>query len=502
MSKEIHWNTVAKMENGLEVKRLGWPSLKAFFASINYYPHPGQKQFHMSMARNRVMCAGARFGKSIAAGYECAANIIIPKQRWWIVAEEYDLAEKEFRYIYQALLEHPDDAKRQQIKDMVESTATNSKIGQMWIKFKHGSFVIAKTAGRPTGLLGEELDGIIMAEGSQIPKWIMDRYIRQRLSSRVGQLLVPTTPCGYDDFLYPLFLSGQMKDYHYDGENYVESAESWEFKSIDNPYYPREDYDLAKRMLQNGSLSEADFGEQYEGRFTSNTGLVYKNFNHQVHVIDPIPEEEMKEWPCFRTVDVGMDAPTVCLVARVDSVGAIVITDEYYESGADVAEHSKNIIEMTGDRDVRYTMIDPAASQRTAANSRSALMQYIEHGIPCIPADNSVDAGIMRVSDYLKYDRDDDNKITMPPKLFITRDCPNLIEEFGKYVWARRKDGTKTNKPVKRNDHGLDSLRYLCMSRPYYGYRAESNPTHPDSFDFMMERDKRSRKMTPEFGAV
>jgi len=484
---------VATTSAGKDVLRMGWPSLQKFFKSIDYVPHKPQQKFHKSMARHRIMCAGARMGKSIAAGYEAAANLLIPNQRWWIVGDTYNDAEKEFRYALEALEEHPDDDMREWIKSQIISIGRNAKQGQLWIKLKNGSTLECKSADRPSTLLGEELDGVIFAEGSQLKRFILDKYIAQRLASRVGQLIIPTTPAGFDDLLHPLFERGQTKKYHPDHSDYFQSCESWEFKSIDNPHYPKEEYYRAKKMVEDGQLDLATFEEQYEGKFTSHSGRVYPMFNKDVHVCDPYPVPE--NWRCFRTMDVGLDCPTVCLWAHVDPYNNMVITDEYYQEGADAAFHTENIKRITGKREVVYTVIDPAANQRTAASTKSVMLQYIQLGLTnLIPGKNSVDPGLQKVTEYLRYSRGEDDKVAIAPKLFITSNCPNLIAEFQGYVWSRKRDGERMNKPIKRNDHGLDALRYLCMATPtHHEPKMPRNP-HPDSFAYMYQQEQKANR--------
>jgi hypothetical protein len=379
---------VAKLESGQRVYRPSWKLLKNSFKQFGYEPFAAQKKVHKSLSRVRVLCTGARFGKSYSAAMEVAANLMIPNQQWWIVAEKYELAEKEFRYVWQALVENPDPAIRKLIKGNIINSANNPKIGQMWIRFKWGSWVMCKSIQEPTGLLGEELDGIVLAEGSQIPNSVMQRYIWPRLSSRMGQILIPTTPAGYDDMLYPLFTEGQDKANSYPKAKYPDSTKSWEFPAFESPYYNVEDYERAKRQVGLGIMEQADFDEQFLGKFTSHTGKVYKTFRDDIHVVDPY--EIPPSWGQIRGIDVGMDAPTVCLWGRIDTTGAIVITKEYYKEGVEVHQHVQAINRITGDVPTMYTVIDPAAGQHTAANRESVLEQYLEQGLPCIPADNSM----------------------------------------------------------------------------------------------------------------
>jgi phage terminase large subunit len=45
----------------------------------------------------------------------------------------------------------------------------------------------------------------------------------------------------------------------------------------------------------------------------------------------------------------------------------------------------------------------------------------------------------------------------------VTSDSINLIKEFRGYCWEVDKTGKTTNKPIKKNDHAIDALRYHEM---------------------------------------
>ena len=45
-------------------------------------------------------------------------------------------------------------------------------------------------------------------------------------------------------------------------------------------------------------------------------------------------------------------------------------------------------------------------------------------------------------------------------KLFIFRNCVNMIREIKGYFWGNN------DAPTKKDDHAMDELRYYIMSRP------------------------------------
>ena len=72
-----------------------------YFKEIDYKPHKGgQRDYHLSEARFRIIAAGTRWGKSMGAGNEYAGFMMVAPFpfRFWIVAPSYDLGAKEFEY--------------------------------------------------------------------------------------------------------------------------------------------------------------------------------------------------------------------------------------------------------------------------------------------------------------------------------------------------------------------------------------------------------------------
>lgn len=57
-------------------------------------------------------------------------------------------------------------------------------------------------------------------------------------------------------------------------------------------------------------------------------------------------------------------------------------------------------------------------------------------------------------------------------KIHITSDSNNAIQEFRNYKWQEDRSGKLTNKPVDKNNHIIDAVRYATysiMSRPNFG---------------------------------
>lgn len=76
---------------------------KKLLEKIDFIPHSGQIPVIESSARETVICAGRRFGKSAVCGYIVLRELLKPNKRVWIVAPTYDLTKKVFDYVIQFL---------------------------------------------------------------------------------------------------------------------------------------------------------------------------------------------------------------------------------------------------------------------------------------------------------------------------------------------------------------------------------------------------------------
>ena len=105
-------------------------------------------------------------------------------------------------------------------------------------------------------------------------------------------------------------------------------------------------------------------------------------------------------------------------------------------------------------------IIDPSAKNKTdPINGKSVQAFYQEYGLYFQPANNAIEAGILKVNSYIERG-----------KLKIHDTCPNLIRELQNYKYPdQTTDDTDKNlkeNPVKANDHAADALRYMLMRLP------------------------------------
>lgn len=225
-------------------------------------------------------------------------------------------------------------------------------------------------------------------------------------------------------------------------------------------------------------LSKEDVDIRKSGKFIAAGGLIYKQFDTDLHVIDPITPEPDELW--LMGLDHGFTNPTAAIWASVNGDGRVLIFGEHYESGQTVDYHAKYIRE----REINYKrepdlrIADPSLAKTDGITGTNVFTEYAKHNLFFIPGNNDVVAGINRVIQYIKPGSGGEGK----PLLYITRNCVNLISEMQRYRWAtfasRSIGADKNHKEVahKKFDHACDALRYMLMSRP--DLRLEPSPTN------------------------
>ncbi|MCL2755920.1 MAG: terminase family protein [Firmicutes bacterium] len=229
---------------------------------------------------------------------------------------------------------------------------------------------------------------------------------------------------------------------------------SWD----DNPFLlPDEIYEMEKRLSQDALESR-----KY-GRFTCGEGLVFPEFGDE-NIIDPIPMQEFIGYNFLIAIDPAYVAPTGVIWVATNGEDYVVIHD-YSVSHKTVAEHAQAILDKTKQLGItEYTvLIDNSSLQRTLVGRDTVEQQFKDNGLDVNASINkNVMESIMKMKTLLK----DVNGVR---RLFITRNCINLVREIRGYYWG------DNDRPVKKNDHCIDALRYVVMHDLNSGKKAKQN---------------------------
>lgn len=221
----------------------------------------------------------------------------------------------------------------------------------------------------------------------------------------------------------------------------------------DNPTIDHRQIELALE-----GMSDEERAAREKGHFVALHGLIYADFKRDLHVTPerPIPDNVN----VVVGIDPGMRYAAAVVWIYLTPDDTMVVFHESYHQGQSARQVCQTIHETNAALDVHplYYVIDPAARNKEHQTGRSTQMEYADNGIVTILGQHAVTAGINRVRERFQKER-----------LYIQANCTQLIDELQKYRWKRPprtgEDGKEA--PVKKEDHGLDALRYAVMSRPY-----------------------------------
>lgn len=183
-------------------------------------------------------------------------------------------------------------------------------------------------------------------------------------------------------------------------------------------------------------------------------GAIYPEFSR--HVIEPfkIPNQ----WLRIAGFDKGYTDGTALVVGVINPRdGVIYIYDEYFETEKPISYHAKKIREkVAGYQFYNNIQADPTVKQR---NDRDGISYsdyfYKLSDVILEPANNQIDFGIEKVRDYLHSG-----------KLKIFNSCQHLRTEAQKYVFMDNSKRNSNDKPVDKDNHLMDALRYMIVKLP------------------------------------
>ena len=232
---------------------------------------------------------------------------------------------------------------------------------------------------------------------------------------------------------------------------------------------------------------ELDFeSKAWQLIFSSN----YCDFNPWTHFIDSFDVK----WELLLSLDFGQSNPNAWLVGCYDKYGVLYIIDEYYHAAIPSVSSREMFEQFSGYMDTNKTnikkldfdqkriasdntfqikVIDPTTRSKNRTKvieweemQYSVREDFYDNGWDFELWNNDWDASITRIREYMQLDE------RWKAHLYVFKDkCPNLCWELQKYKYKEVSEGqqrvqNESERPVKKHDHAIDSLRYMIMTRP------------------------------------
>lgn len=309
---------------------------------------------------------------------------------------------------------------------------------ELSFKLKNGSSIHLKGADNPDSLRGVRIDFCIFDETAFIDRWeSVWKVMRPTLVDSKAECWFISTPNGFNHF--KSMAESTDPDYQY-----------FHFTSYDNPYLDHPELDKVKL-----EMTEDAFAQEFMGEFRKMTGLVYKEFARETHMVD-VPSLDYN-WTYTRALDFGFAHKSALIYFAINTTATqIYAYDGVYKEGLtddDIAQAVKI-------KDAGRIITNPVADSAQPMTIEELKRRGV-HFNPVEKAPDSIKTGISKVAELLKVRAD-----TGKPTLMFNKNLTWIADEFERYRWMENKsaDGVIKEAPLKLNDDAMDAIRYFAIS--------------------------------------
>ena len=423
-----------------------------------YSPHPKQQLFHAASDYvYRALFAGNRFGKSQCG---CAEDCS------WLRGERPWVAEGDpLRTL--GIPQHP--VKGLVITtdwdkvDEIWTTQRGEKPGKIW-KYLPSDFIAGSRRNHSGAIdVVECTNGSLLRfdtvksfmanpQGSESSDWdfihidepcpeLMFKAAARGLMDRRGKawftLTALTEPWIRDKFL--------------DGDK----ATHWSLygSTYDNPY-------LSAAAIADfeSMLTEDEKQCRLHGIPLFLTGLIYKEFRQDIHVLKDPPRgwqswlEPPLDWTIYYNIDPHPQTPHAVLFLAVSPFGQRFYYTDLFQH-CTVSVLCSAIHEIVGSRTVAGVRIDPLAYIEDPITGGTMANEFHRCGVPCEKATKDLSGGILKVKQSLTC---------KPQAMWFASQARRTLWEIGRYRW----DDKGTNKPIDKDDHMMENLYRMELNEP------------------------------------
>ena len=425
--------------------------------------HHKQEEFFENNSRNRWIFGGNRTGKT-HAGAEAAVRWAVdkPATEGWVVSlstqVQRDVAQRK-------VLELLDKAAVKCTYIMLSGKKSSPRTGVI-------DFLIIDHNGSRIGFRnceqgrekfqGTKLDWLWFDE--EPPEDIYEECLVRTLD-KGGYVWGTMTPLKGRTWVYErIFLKAN------DDDIWVRTW-TWE----DNGYLNKDEMKRMERLYSAETLETRKYGRFMEGQ-----GIVFSEFDEKniVKNVSKMLQEKNFVYTGI-SIDPGYTSAVAVLWFGIDGDDNIFVIDEYKDSYQSI-EQIAHTIERKSNAlgvPVENVFIDSASTAQVLGEPASVAEQFQRFGVPVDPrVDKNVIEGIHRVKGLFK-------SAAGIRKLFVCEHCVHLVRELRGYFWGDR------DRPVKKDDHCIDALRYFVMS--INQVRAVRQPPTPKNKTSKIEQYKR-----------
>lgn len=211
-----------------------------------------------------------------------------------------------------------------------------------------------------------------------------------------------------------------------------------------NEYLDEQDIRRYERMKEENPRRYAVAGL---GEWGISEGLVFENWEVREFDVQSLPE--LWKYKFVFGLDYGYsNDPTAFIAAAVNPVDKLLyIYDEHYETRMLNNQIAAMIVGKGFSKErIRADSAEPKSNDELRRLGISRLVNASK-------GPDSVRYGIDNIQQY---------------RIIVKSCCQNTVAELSSYIWAKNTDGTGKDKPVDKNNHLMDALRYAMEDVTFF----------------------------------
>jgi len=302
----------------------------------------------------------------------------------------------------------------------------------------NGGLCYMRTGTDPDSVVGITNVRKIWGDEAGLFSLYFHENLQARASFKEAPITYTTSPYTLN-WVYKDYIRLRNKDPHC-----LPDLELIQARSDENPYFPRAEFERKKQ-----SMDPRRFNMIYGGEFHKMEGLVYDNFQEDLHVVEPRNFPNGTVYVCG--VDWGFTAPSVLIVLAVTPDDGVYLVSEFYKTNHTIGMLIEVAQRLQAIYDIERFYADPSSPANIA--------EFNKAGLTCIAADNDIRAGVDAFYELIQKDR---FKV-------IRGKAPHFLDEVSIYHYPTEEDlppdrDTKDRLPVKQHDHAMDATRYPVLA--------------------------------------
>lgn len=384
---------------------------------IGFEPLKWQEDVLKSKSKEIVICCGRRSGKSLLVSYMALKQLLEPNSVVWIVAPNYLLTEIVFNNVIGFLVK---------IFNKNEYKIQNKPFKKLTLQ--NGSLLECKSVEAASGMLGHSTDLVIVDEAARVNSEIWTQYLEPTTQDRNGKAIFISTPTGLNWF-YDKYMDLKPKGAAF---NYPSKVNTVLF-----------DDDKWEKLKK--AKTQKDFEQEYEAKFISDAGQVFRNID------DIIEDYKFQEPEEGKGYIIGVD------LAKHEDYTVCIVMDRI----------SRRVVFIDRFKDIDYNIQKERIVTLTRKyNNAKVVMDGTGTGDPVV---QDLKREIF-IEDYRIYTNKAKEQLVDKLAIFIEQKLitiPNyeiLIDELKRFGYKKNKDSniTKYSAPNHRHDDCVMALA-LCV---------------------------------------